>query len=259
MRSAPHKKKNTKEPKRKPVSSRARCASRGSAPLSKTEYGMLRHIELFSSIGEKELHQITEHIIQRNYKKNQIILDEEETNEFMYIIIRGKVKIARVGMDGKETILSLHGSGEFFGELSLIDGKTTPATVFALDNSHVAIISRGHFYSLLYTQHKVLENLLRILVSRLRDSWNKIQMLTFHNAADRVKLLLRMLADNLGEETDRGTILTVKLIHQDIADMTGLTRETVTRVLDRYVKNGEIKIHGNKHIILTPDFDTISL
>jgi CRP/FNR family transcriptional regulator len=84
-------------------------------------------------------------------------------------------------------------------------------------------------------------------------------MLTFHNAADRVKLLLRMLADNLGEETDRGTILTVRLIHQDIADMTGLTRETVTRVLDRYVKNGEIKIHGNKHIILTPDFDTISL
>lgn len=259
MRRALHKKKITKEPKRKPVYSRVRCVSRDSAPLSKTEYSILRHIELFSSLGEKELRQITEHIIQRKYKKNQIILNEEETSEFMYIIIHGKVKIARVGMDGKETILSLHGSGEFFGELSLIDGKTTPATVFALDNSHVAIISKGHFYSLLYTQHKVLENLLKILSSRLRDAWDKIQMLTFHNAADRVKLLLRMLADNLGEETDRGTILTVRLIHQDIADMTGLTRETVTRVLDRYVKNGEINILGNKHILLTPDFDTISL
>jgi CRP/FNR family transcriptional regulator, cyclic AMP receptor protein len=259
MNRKPHKEKNNKEPKRKQPSSRGHVASRDSTAIHKIENNILRDIELFSSLGEDELHQIRSQIIQRDFKKDQIILDEEETSDFMYIIIHGKVKIAHIGRDGKETILAMHGSGEFFGELSLIDGKTTPATVFALANSHVAIISRGHFYSLLYTQHKVMENLLRILCARLRAAWDKIQMLTFHNAADRVKLLLRMLADSHGEETARGTVLTIKLIHQDIADMTGLTRETVTRVLDRYMKNGEIKILKNKHILLTPDFDTISI
>ncbi|MDA8098131.1 MAG: Crp/Fnr family transcriptional regulator, partial [Nitrospiraceae bacterium] len=225
----------------------------------KKENGLLKDIELFSSLSEPELKEIKEHLLMRDFKRNHVILQEEETSEFMYIIIHGKVKISRIAKDGKETILSMHGSGDFFGELSLIDGKTTPATVLALDDAHVAIISKDHFYSLLYTQRKVLEKLLQILCARLRESWNKIQMLTFHNASDRVKLLLRMLADHLGEDTEKGTILTVKLIHQDIADMTGLTRETVTRVLDRYVKSGEIKILDNRHILLTPEFDTINI
>jgi CRP/FNR family transcriptional regulator len=141
--------------------------------------------------------------------------------------------------------------------MPLIDGATTPATVAALEHCRVAIISREVFYSLLYTQTKILDNLLHILCGRLRESWKKIQMLTFHNASDRVKMLLLMLADTLGEKTDRGTILNIKLIHQDIADMTGLTRETVTRVLDRYVKSGEITILKSKLIQLNADFETI--
>jgi CRP/FNR family transcriptional regulator len=123
----------------------------------------------------------------------------------------------------------------------------------------VAIISRGDFYALLYSQSKILNNLLNILCCRLRESWKKIQMLTFHDASDRVKMLFMMLADSHGEKTDRGTVLNIKLIHQNIADMTGLTRETVTRVLDRFVKSGEITILSNKLIKLNPEFLSINL
>jgi len=229
------------------------------AHAKQAENGILRNIALFSSLSTNELHQIREHIILREFKKNQMILGEEETSQFMYIIIRGKVKISRLGKEGKETILSIHDAGEFFGELALIDGKTTPAGVVAVENSTVAIISKNHFHSLLFTQQKVLENLLQILCSRLREAWQKIEMMNFSDASQRLKMLLNMLAETYGDKTSEGTVLRVKLIHQDMADMTGLTRETVTRVLDKWKKTGEIKILEGKFIRLNPEFYSIQL
>jgi CRP/FNR family transcriptional regulator len=219
----------------------------------------LRRIKLFQSLTDDELRAVWSKIVYKEFKKSQVILHEQDSNEYMYIIVRGKVKIVRITDDGKEMILALHSAGDFFGEIALVDGATAPATVTALEQSMVAIISRNDFYIILRMQPKIVDNLLNILCTRLRESWEKIQMLTFYNAADRVKLLLLMLADHMGEKTPRGTVLPIKLIHQDIADMTGLTRETVTRVLDRYTKNGEIEILSNKRILLTPDFETITL
>jgi CRP/FNR family cyclic AMP-dependent transcriptional regulator len=223
------------------------------------EYDILKNIALFSSLSEKELNEISSLVSLREFKKSQMILCEEEMSEFMYIILQGKVKVTRLGKEGKETILSMHGSGEFFGELSLIDGKTTPASVVAVENSRAVIISKRHFHSMLYTQRKVLENLLKILCSRLRESWQKIEMLNFNDASQRLKMLLNMLAETYGERTAEGTVLHVRLIHQDIADMTGLTRETVTRVLDKLKKTGEIKTLESKYIRLNPEFYSIQL
>ena len=83
-------------------------------------------------------------------------------------------------------------------------------------------------------------------------------MLNFNNAAQRIKMLFLMLSESHGEQSPEGTILKLKLIHQNIAEMTGLTRETVTRVLDKWQKSGEIQILKSKYILLKPDFDSIT-
>jgi CRP/FNR family cyclic AMP-dependent transcriptional regulator len=256
-RSATRKAATEKKRKKAPVGAHGPAPKQGNA--KHTQNGILRGIALFSSLSDRELHEIRSHVIMREFKRNQMILDEEETSEFMYIIINGKVKISRLGREGRETILSMHGSGEFFGELSLIDGKTAPASVVAIEDSTAAIISKNHFHSLLYTQRKVLENLLSILCARLREAWQKIEMLNFNDASQRLKMLLNILADTYGERTSEGTVLHVKLIHQDMADMTGLTRETVTRVLDKMKKQGEIDILATKFIRLNPEFYSIQL
>ena len=137
--------------------------------------------------------------------------------------------------------------------MSLIDGRTSPATVLATENSLVAIISKKDFYSLLTDYHKVLEKMLQILCSRLRDSWKRIHMLNFKNAAQRVKMLFLTLSFDKGEKEAGGVTLNIKLTHQNIADMIGLTRETVTRVLDKWQKDGEITIK-NKFIHLNSKF-----
>ncbi|NWF52142.1 MAG: Crp/Fnr family transcriptional regulator [Nitrospirae bacterium] len=224
--------------------------------MLKNEIEHLKKIQLFTSLTDDELHQIKDKLTLKKYKKHEVILFEEDTTEYMYIILNGKIKVTQSTEDGKEILLAMHHSGEFFGEMSLIDGKTSPATVVAMEDSSVAIISRKEFFALIRTQIKVLDNLLLILCSRLRDAWEKIQLLNLKNASQRIKILFLMLSDRYGEKTDEGITLNIKLTHQEIAEMTGMTRETVTRMLDKWQKDGEIKVLKNKFIHLSSHFLT---
>lgn len=222
--------------------------------MGKHEIEYLKKIQLFASLTDEELRQISDILVVRRFKKNEIILQEEDTNEYMYVILNGKVKVVQTTEDGKEILLALHQSGDFFGEMSLIDGKTSPANVIATEDSTAAIISKKDFNSLIRNQKKVLDNLLLILCSRHRESWDKIQMLNYKNASHRIKLLFFMLSDKYGEKTAEGVTINMKLTHQEIAEMTGMTRETVTRVIDRWQREGEINVLKNKFIHLSPIF-----
>lgn len=219
---------------------------------------LLKKCALFSSLSPDEFHLVQTKITIRNFKKNEVILREEDTNQFMYIVIEGEVKVVQTTEKGKEILITMHRQNDFFGELSLLDGKTAPATIYATNNSVIAIVSKEEFYSLIRSQVKVLDNLLRMLCARLRESLKKIQMLNFNNASQRLKMLFLMLSENYGEKNAKGTVLKVKLIHQDIADMTGLTRETVTRILDKWKQSGEIQILQDKYILLKPEFESIT-
>ena len=218
----------------------------------------LRRCALFSLLPPEAFHLVQTKITIKHFKKNQIILHEENTNEFMYIILEGEVKVVQTTDKGKEILITMHHQNDFFGELSLLDGKTVPATIYAAKNSVIAIVTKKDFYSLIHSQPKVLDNLLRILSARLRESLKKIQMLNFNNASQRIKMLFLMLSENYGEKNAKGTVLKLKLIHQDIADMTGLSRETVTRVLDKWKQSGEIQILQEKFILLKSEFESIA-
>jgi CRP/FNR family transcriptional regulator len=214
----------------------------------------LQNIQLFSSLTDLELQQIAGKIRIEEFRKNEIVLREEDTNEYMYIILDGQVKVIQATEDGKEILLAIHKSHEFFGEVSLIDGKTAPATVQASEDSFIAFISKRDFFALLSSQHKVLEKLLQILCLRLRDSWKRIYLLNFKHATDRVKTLFLSLSFDNSTQTPEGIVLNLKLTHQEIADMTGLTRESVTRVLDKFQRDGGITVLKNKRICLRHHF-----
>lgn len=222
--------------------------------MLKNQYDQLKQIELFSSLTEQELSSICERLVVKRFRKNEIILFEEDTNEYMYIILNGKVKVVQTLDDGKEILLAVHRTGEFFGEMSFIDGRTSPATVVAVVDCAVSLISKKDFFAILNTNQKILHNLLNILCTRLRESWDKIQILNLKNASDRIKILLFMLSHKYGEKTSDGITLNIKLTHQEIAEMTGMARETVTRVIDRWLKEGEINILENRLMQIRTDF-----
>ncbi|MCG6552032.1 MAG: cyclic nucleotide-binding domain-containing protein [Candidatus Magnetominusculus sp. LBB02] len=100
----------------------------------------LRSIPLFSTLHAEELNQIIKTINVRRILKGWVILSWEDANNFMYIVLDGSVKVTQLTEDGKEILLTSRETGEFFGEMSLIDGKTASATVSAQDDSVVGII-----------------------------------------------------------------------------------------------------------------------
>jgi len=214
----------------------------------------LRKLDMFSTLTVKELEELGPKIKLRSYPKNKLILDESDTNQYMYGVIKGEVKAYRVSEDGREIILAIRSEGKSFGELSMIDGKTAPAAVAATEDSLVAVISKNDFRELINSQKKITIKLLEILCAQVRDSLKMQELMGQKNASERVRMLLAGLAEERGDTTTKGVSIGMKLTHQRIADMTGLTRESVTRTLDKWKKNNLITIEHGKQIILSKDF-----
>jgi len=92
----------------------------------------LRKIEIFTDLPDEELTKVAHLFRERRYKKNDIIFFEEDTGHYLYFVKEGRVKVSRLLQNGKEMILAFHSEGEYFGEMALIDGGTTPASVTAV-------------------------------------------------------------------------------------------------------------------------------
>jgi CRP-like cAMP-binding protein len=214
---------------------------------------LLKKIELLDSLSDEELKDISVAFVIKKVSRNELVLHEEDTNNFMYMVLSGELKVVQTSAVGNEIILAIHESGQFFGEVSLIDGKTSPATVISAKESFIAIISKQDFFWLIGKHGKIRDKLLQILCVRLRDSWEKIRILTMKDPAERIKVLFLGLRHS-SEKSTQGIVLKVKLTHQNIADMTGLTRETVTRILKKWQTSGKITILEKRFIRLNSEF-----
>jgi len=215
---------------------------------------ILKSIQLFVSFSEDELSKVEDIITERSYNKNAMILSEDETKEYMYIVFSGRLKVVQISNEGKERILVIRKKGDYFGEMSLLDGKTQPATVVAMEDATVGLIAKNDFEMIFLNNENVLKQIIVMLCERLRESWLMLRALSFEDAENRVRAVLTHIGSIYGVKDQRGTIISLKLTHQDIADYASLARETVSRLLSRFCQSGEIEILDNKNIVLKPSF-----
>jgi CRP/FNR family cyclic AMP-dependent transcriptional regulator len=202
---------------------------------------LIRSIPLFSTLTDDEFSQLAHIFVARAYQKNQVIFLEEETGNYMYLVLSGKVKVAKAGASGKETILAIHRTGDFFGEMALLDGKTAPATVSAMEDSKIMSISGADFHKYLLHNQKVMLQIIQVLCARLRQVW-QTQSLSSSTADARIRMGVYQLAKRHGIRDAHGTIIDLKITHQELAEMVGTSRETVTRVLTKLRERGIIEI-----------------
>jgi CRP/FNR family cyclic AMP-dependent transcriptional regulator len=225
-----------------------------SASKNQDHLKILKSIPLFNSFSDEELSVVQEIIIEKNYRKNSVILSEDEAKEYMYIVFSGRLKVIQISTDGKEQILVTRKKGDYFGEMSLLDGKTQPATVVAMEEAIVGLISKNEFESIFMQNEKVLKQIIFMLCERLRESWTMLRALSFEDAENRVRAVLTHVSSLYGIKDMRGDIIPLKMTHQEIADYASLARETVSRLLSRFCQAGEIEILENKNIVLKPSF-----
>jgi CRP/FNR family transcriptional regulator len=210
---------------------------------------LIRSVPLFSTLSDEEFNQLAHIFVARAYRKNQVIFLEEETGNYMYLVLSGKVKVAKAGAGGKETILAIHRTGDFFGEMSLLDGKTAPATVSAMEDSKIISLSGTDFHRYLMHNEKVMLQIIQVLCARLRQVW-QIQSMSSSTADARIRMGVYQLAKRHGIRDAHGTIIDLKITHQELAEMVGTSRETVTRVLTHLRELGIIEIDQRRITLL---------
>jgi len=213
---------------------------------------MIRKVPLFSTLTDDEFSQLEHIFVTRAYRKGQIIFLEEETGNYMYLVLAGKVKVSKSGTGGKETILAIHRTGDFFGEMSLLDGKTAPATVSAMEDSKIISLSGADFHKYLLHNEKVMLQIIHVLCARLRQVW-QTQSLSSSTADARIRMGIYQLAKRHGIRDAHGTIIDLKITHQELAEMVGTSRETVTRVLAHLREQGIIEINQRRMTLINPE------
>lgn len=227
-----------------------------SLPRLRHEPHIVSSIPFFSSLSAEEVEQVEQLFVKRHYTKEQIVLYEEDTSNYMYLIYSGKVRVVKLNDEGREQIITIHKRKDFFGEMSLLDGKTSPATIIAHEDSVIGFLAKGDFDQHLMKNDGIRRKIIDLLCQRLRESWEMIRILSFNaeNAQDRVLSLLERLGELYGVKDDRGCIIGVKLTHQQMASYASVTRETMSRVLRNLEKSGVISVLEDKAILLTRHF-----
>lgn len=215
---------------------------------------ILSSIPFFAGLSDDDLLELESHIKKKRVRKNDVVLFEEDTTKYMYIIYSGKVRVVKTNEQGREQILTIHKKRDYFGEMALLDGKTSPATVIAMEDSEIGLLGRNEFDQFVENNGNIRQLIITMLCSKLREAWMMVKIMSLDNSEQRIMAVLDRLKDLYGIRDQRGVIIALKLTHTQIANFASVSRETATRILNRFMKNDDIEFLSNRHILIKPPF-----
>jgi len=209
----------------------------------------LKNINIFNDLSDTGLKNIEDSFVLRKYPKGSMIILEEEYGDIVFIVKKGTIKITRVNDEGKEVILSLMGVYDIVGELSIIDGEARSANVLAQESCELYAITREDFLEILKNNFEVSLALMGELASRIRKSDQHIEALSLSDAEHRIGVSILNLAEEMGIIRQGRVTIENLPFQQDIANMSGTSRETVSRILKLFEDKNMLSKSGHKLII----------
>jgi len=213
---------------------------------------LLRRIRLFADLTDRESDSILDLMREKTVSKGTTIFYQNDHGGGLYLLLAGSVKITRTARDGRDVTVAVLHEGNFFGEMSLLDGQPRSASATAIQATRLLVLDREHFQRHVLAQPQIVAKLLRELSKRLRAADQAIEHLALGTVHDRVFHLLGHLGRRLPVKGGKGLIERAPT-HQELAEMVGSSRETVTRTLALMEGDGLIKIERRK-IALLPAF-----
>jgi CRP/FNR family transcriptional regulator, cyclic AMP receptor protein len=217
----------------------------GASYTTVLDLAMLDKIPLFSDLDTAELVLLSSKMVTRHYPRNAIIINEGDHSDSLYVIRSGSVKVFLGNDEGKEVILNVQRTGEYFGELALIDSGPRSASVITQEKTVLSLISKADFEEFLQQHPAATVKIMRGLVKRLRALTDSVRSLALMDVYGRVARLLLKLSQPEGDVR----VIRDALTQQDIADRVGASREMVSRILKDLREGGYIEVH-DRHITL---------
>ncbi|WP_088892599.1 Crp/Fnr family transcriptional regulator [Leptolyngbya ohadii] len=214
---------------------------------------LIRSAPFFEGLPEEIVEKAVAHVVVRSHPANQVILLENDWGTSVYFILEGWVKIRTYNLDGKEVTLNVLGKGELFGEMAPLDEVPRSTDVITLVPTLIGNMPSQDFVDLIRTEPASGVKLAQLMARRLRQV-NRRLRLRESDSMSRVADILLFLADGQGKPGEQG-IEIPNLPHRELSSLSGLARETVTRVLSKLEKKG--LIHRDRDILSIPDINAL--
>jgi len=222
-----------------------------------TRKNYLKQTPVFSVLNEEELDGIVPHVIKRRLKRNTVIFHENDPAAAFYLVKTGRVKIFKAGPDGREQVLAILGDGQIFGDVPAFDGGPYPATAATMADSEIYLIRSEDFQDLVRRYPEVALKIIRVLGQRLRQSMELVRDLSFKQVPHRLAGLLLKFGDEYGSGTEAGILINLPLSRQELADIVGTSRETITRELKKLEREGILQV--NRRLITIVDLEQLKV
>lgn len=209
----------------------------------------LNEFFILENMTQDELELIQEFSNIQKCNKDEIIFLESEQGNKLYLIISGLFKVFKTGVNGRDKTLNLLGKGEFFGMAALFSDGLRTNSVQALTDGELVSIERDKYKEVISNFPDVALKTIGVLSSQLQHANQEIKDLTFKTIEARLKSTLLELGDKFGVKEENCIQIEQQFTHQELADIVGTTRETVTKMLGSMQSDGLIEI-SNKTIYL---------
>jgi len=213
----------------------------------------LKNVILFKDLPAPQMEKVIKLVHEKKYPKYQIVFEEGEAGENLYIIKKGLVKISKEASDGRVKTLALLKEGDFFGEMSVLSEEGRSANAETLTDAELLTMSKEDFSTLLDKNPAVSLVIIKTLIERLSAADRQIKNLALGNSRAKIADILLQLCVEFGGEGADATKVNIRLTHQELADLAGLARETTTKLLNEFVKDDAIILKDREIEILNRD------
>ncbi len=184
-----------------------------------------------------------------SFRARQVVYLPGDRAAGIHFLANGRVKISKVTRDGKELTLAYRAGGDFFGETCLLDGRPREEMVEAMEPCTTVEVTQEALDEVLKNNVDVAYQFVRTLITRRRDLETKVEQLIFKDVGSKLAELLLRLGEEHGIENKKGLVLGLKITHQEMANLIGSTRETVSLTLSQFKRKGFIATEGRKVIL----------
>lgn len=209
---------------------------------------LIRRVPLFSMLTPAQAVSVAQAVVKRRFRRGELIVEQGKKSHALTIILTGRARVISTDTRGREVILATMHSGDYVGEMSLIDDAPHSASVCAEVQTDALILSQLEFARCLPEIDSMAYALLRGLVQRLRQADRKIESLALMDVYGRVARVLLESADENGEGL---ALIRDKVSRQDLAKMVGASREMVSRVMKDLEERGFIATRQDGSVLLT--------
>ena len=199
---------------------------------------MLKKVPLFAELDDHELKSVAALANSLDIPKKNIVFQEFDLGDSMYVILKGEVKVSTYSAEGREVVLALLEKGSFFGELSLLDEEPRSATVTTMEDSKFAHIRRRDLVPLLLEQPAITLKILSETASRLRRTSRVLERISSMDVPHRLYAYLVDHCQRFNQQDDEGWASTILPTHQLLADQLSTSRETISRAISQLKKDG---------------------